>query len=300
MWDILVMEKTRAKLPTLRQFQERFPTEDACLEHLKLVRYGAKHTCAKCDREARYYRVKARRSYECEHCGYQVYPTAGTPFHGTRTSLRDWFHVMFLFCASRNGVSAKEIQRTIGVTYKTAWRMARLVREYMGYVDGDMPLGGPDGKTVEIDHTFVGGYDKKGENDKKIVLGMVETDGNVIARSVPDLKGTTNIQAIKATVKPGSRITSDAGHAFGGLSFVGMSYDHLVLNHRAGERSKGYRSTNTIEGFWNLVKRGINGTYISVSQKHIDTYLGEFQFRYNLRKEAHLMLPLLLTSFPRP
>jgi ribosomal protein L37AE/L43A len=139
------METKRPKLSTLQQFQERFPTEDACLEHLMRTRYGQRHVCAKCEREAKYYRVKARRSYECEHCGHQVYPTAGTPFQKTRTSLRDWFHVMFLFCASRNGVSAKEIQRTIGVTYKTAWRMAKLIRAYMAYVDGDDALGGPDG-----------------------------------------------------------------------------------------------------------------------------------------------------------
>lgn len=293
------METKSPKAITLRQFQERFPTEEACLEHLMRVRYGARQTCAKCDREAKYYRVKARRSYECEHCGYQVYPTAGTPFQQTRTSLRDWFLVMFLFCASRNGVSAKEVQRQIGVTYKTAWRMCRLVREYMGYVDGDMPLGGSDGKVVEIDHTFVGGVDKMGEGDKLIVLGMVETDGNVVARVVPDLKVPTTVNAIKETVKPNSRITSDAGHSFGALSYVGMGYDHLILNHRAGQRSKGFRSTNTIEGFWNLVKRGINGTYISVSQKHIDTYLGEFQFRYNLRKTPQVMFPLLLNSFTR-
>ena len=97
--------------------------------------------------------------FTCEHCGYQVYPTAGTPFESTRTPLRDWFYVMFLFCASRNGVAAKEVERQLGVTYKTAWRMCNLIRKYMGYVDGDYPIGGP-GKTVEADETFFGGKDK--------------------------------------------------------------------------------------------------------------------------------------------
>lgn len=141
------------KGPSVRDFQKRFPTEDACLEHLVRTQFGERLTCFKCQKQATYYRVKARRSYECEHCGYQVYPTAGTPFESTRTPLRDWFYVMFLFCASRNGVAAKEVQRQLGVTYKTAWRMCNLIRKYMGYVDGDYPMGGP-GKTVEIDETF--------------------------------------------------------------------------------------------------------------------------------------------------
>lgn len=149
---------------SIAAFNERFPDDDTCLDHLMRVRYGERLTCFKCLRDSRYYRVKSRRSYECEHCGYQVYPTAGTPFEQTRTSLRDWFYVMFLFCASRNGVAAKEVERQLGVTYKTAWRMCRLIRLYMGEVDGDAPLGGPtsDKGVVEIDKAFIGGKDKQG------------------------------------------------------------------------------------------------------------------------------------------
>ncbi len=130
------------KAPTLRQFQDRFPTEESCLDHLFQVRYGADFNCRKCDRPAKYSRVKARRSYQCNWCAHQLYPTAGTPFDRTRTSLRDWFFVMFQFCASRNGVAAKEVQRQIGVTYKTAWRMCHEIRKYMALVDGNAPLGG--------------------------------------------------------------------------------------------------------------------------------------------------------------
>ena len=287
------MEKTPTpKGPTLRQFQARFPTEDSCLEHLKLVRYGAKHTCAKCDREARYYRVKARRSYECEHCGYQVYPTAGTPFHGTRTSLRDWFYVMFLFTSTRNGVAAKRVQREIGVTYKTAWRMCKLIRAYMGYVDGDPILGG-GGIIVETDKTFIGGYDKKGEDDKKVVLGMVERDGNVVAHHIPSRSGRFVIPAILKTVRKGAAINSDAARAFDSLEIHG--YVHHPYNSLKGEKG----GTSVIEGFWGMLKRGINGTYISVSQQHLQTYLNEFEFRYNLRHQPHTMFDRLLLSFPR-
>ncbi len=287
------MDKIKTpKGPTLRQFQARFPTEDSCLEHLKLVRYGAKHTCAKCEREAKYYRVKARRSYECEHCGYQVYPTAGTPFHGTRTSLRDWFYVMFLFTSTRNGVAAKRVQREIGVTYKTAWRMCNLIRQYMGYVDGDGMLGSPS-TIVETDKTFIGGYDKRGKNDKKVVLGMVERGGNVVTTHLPSRSGKYVIPAITKTVRRGSPINSDAARAFESLEIYG--YTHHPYNSLKGERG----GTAVIEGFWGMLKRGINGTYISVSQKHLQSYLNEFEFRYNLRHEPHTMFDRLLLSFPR-
>jgi transposase len=145
------------KAPNIQQFNKRFPDDDVCLTHLMRVRYGERLVCFKCEKQATYYRIKARRAFECEHCGYQVYPTADTPFESTRTPLRDWFYVMFLFCASRNGVAAKEVQRQLGVTYKTAWRMCDKIRQYMGYVDGDWPLGGKgDGEAiVEIDETFI-------------------------------------------------------------------------------------------------------------------------------------------------
>src|SRR5712671_1864198 len=140
----------------IREFQKRFPDEDTCLNHLMRTRFGDRLTCFKCQKQATYYRVKARRSFECEHCGYQVYPTAGTPFARTRTPLRDWFYVMFLFMASRNGVAAKEVERQLGVTYKTAWRMCHEIRKYMASLDSDDPLGGP-GSIVEIDETLIGG-----------------------------------------------------------------------------------------------------------------------------------------------
>jgi len=169
----------------IREFQKRFPDDDSCLNHLMRSRFGERFTCFKCLKEATYYRVRGRRSFECEHCGYQVYPTAGTPFEKTRTSLRDWFYVMFLFCTTRNGVAAKEVERQLGVTYKTAWRMCRLIRAYMGYVDGDYPLGGP-GKTVEADETFIGGRDLNGApDDKAVVLGIIERNGDVVTRHVP-------------------------------------------------------------------------------------------------------------------
>ena len=188
------------------------------------TRFGERLTCFKCQKEATYYRVAARRSFECEHCGYQVYPTAGTPFENTRTSLRDWFYVMFLFCETRNGVAAKEVQRQLGVTYKTAWRMCHLIRLYMGYVDGDYPMGGP-GKTVEVDETFIGGHDKIGHDDKAIVLGMVERGGDVVTRVVQARTKDHIIPHIVRFVKEGSRVHTDEASNFKLLTEK-YGYDH--------------------------------------------------------------------------
>ena len=195
----------KEKRSNISDFQKRFPDEDSCLTHLFRTRFGERLKCFKCLKLATYYRVKARRSFECEHCGYQVYPTAGTPFESTRTPLRDWLYVMFLFCASRNGVAAKEVQRQLGVTYKTAWRMCNLIRKYMGYVDGDFPIGGP-GKVVEADETFIGGRDLEGKpDDKAVVLAMVERGGDVVTRHIQDRSARSVVPHIARFVKKGSR-----------------------------------------------------------------------------------------------
>ena len=137
---------------SLKQFQAKYPTDDACLNHLFKIRYGHKITCPKCGQIDTYHRLKKMPAFTC-NCGHHIHPMAGTPFQSTRTPLTTWFQVMFLFTSSRNGVSAKEVQRLTGVTYKTAWRMCNEIRKYMGWVDGDEPLGGsgPKAKPVEMD-----------------------------------------------------------------------------------------------------------------------------------------------------
>jgi transposase-like protein len=293
----------KTKAPTLRQFQARFPTEDSCLDHLFQVRYGNAFNCPGCGREAKFSRVKARRSYQCQWCAYQVYPTAGTPFDRTRTPLRDWFFVMFQFCASRNGVAAKEVERQLGVTYKTAWRMCHMIREYMGEIDGDGPIGGFT-KQVEIDETYVGGAverEGRGGNPaegKTIVIGIMERGGSVTTQVVPNRKRATLLPIIKGAVKPHTIIHTDEHTAY--LTIRAEGYFHETVNHSAGAyvSAKG-SSVNSIEGFWASLKRGINGTHIHVSGKHLPKYLGEFEFRWNMRREPHLMLDRLLFAFSR-
>lgn len=287
------------KAPTLRQFQDRFPTEEVCLDHLMRTRFGDRHACDKCGKDAKFYRVKARRSYACEWCGAQVYPTAGTPFDRTRTSLRDWFFVMFLFTTSRSGVAAKEVERQLGVTYKTAWRMCHEIRKYMAIVDGDEPLGGFT-KQVEIDETYIGGYEAGavGGKGKTVVLGMKERGGKVMTRVVADRKMSSLLPVIAENVKLHTTIHTDELHSYNPLGYNG--YYHHTVNHRAGQYvGKNGTTVNGIEGFWAQLKRGINGTHIHVSAKHLSKYLGEFEFRHNRRDAPSAMLDELMMGFVR-
>jgi transposase-like protein/predicted RNA-binding Zn-ribbon protein involved in translation (DUF1610 family) len=290
------------KAPTLRQFQDRFPTEDSCLDHLMVVRYGEQFACPKCGREGRYSRVKGRRSYQCSWCGNQIYPTAGTPFDRTRTSLRDWFYVMFLMTTTRNGVAAKRVQREIGVTYKTAWRMCHEVRKYMGQLDSDDPLGGP-GSIVEIDEAMIGGKAKgtrggRYAGGKTVVLGMLETGGELVTRIVPNAREVSIIPVVHEHVLRGTHVHTDGLLSYRNLGKQG--YRHSKVRHDIGEYvGREGQTVNRIEGFWSMLKRGINGTHIHVSPKHLPKYLGEFEYRWNMRHVPHLMLDRLMHSFTR-
>jgi hypothetical protein len=283
-----------AKGWTIKQFMAAFPDDDACLAHLFETRYGTEPVCPKCGQVGTFHKLKKLPAYTC-NCGHHIHPMAGTPFERSRTSLKTWFYVMFLFCATRNGLSAKEIQRQIGVTYKTAWRMGHEIRKYMGWVDGDRTLGGKGGPVVEADKTFLGGHDPQGKDDKHIVLGMIERGGEVITRPLTSRKATQVMPQIEAWVKPGSRVITDKAPSF----TLCDDYSHETLDHNAKEWTRGDAHTNTIEAFWATLKRGINGTYVWVSAKHLQKYLWEFEYRHNLRAEPWLMFQLLLSAFPR-
>jgi transposase-like protein len=206
---------------------------------------------------------------------------------------------MFLFCSTRNGVAAKEVQRQLGVTYKTAWRMCFLIRGYMGYVDGDQPLGGSGGGSgiVEIDKTFIGGHDLDGQDDKAIVLGMVERKGDVVTRVIRDRSARSIAPHALKWIKPGTHVASDSARSF--REVFELDYQHSTVNHDIKEYVRGDIHTNTIESFWANVKRGINGTYVWVSKKHLQTYLREFEYRHNLRHAPYLMFDCLLAAFPQ-
>lgn len=285
---------------TVRQFFGQFPDDEACLTHLFNVRFGQGYACPACERPSNWYRIKAERAYSCQWCGHHLHPTVGTPFEQTRTPLQLWFYAIYLFTTTRNGVAAKELQRQLGVTYKTAWRMAGLIREHMADVDGEAMLGGT-GKTVEVDETLIGGKRPrhgKGRHleNKTVVLGMVERGGEVVTKIVPNVRSATLIPHVEALVAKGTIINTDYLGSYVVLRERGYTHDRV--NHNAGEYvSATGCHTQTIEGFWAQLKRAINGTHIHVSGKHLWKYAKEAEYRFNRRDCASSMLPELLSTF---
>jgi transposase len=268
---------------TRQQFDREFPTDDACLEQIKEQRFpGGVAVCQKCEGPRKHYRVAGRTAYACATCGNHIYPLAGTIFEKSTTSLRVWFQAMYLMGSTRCGISAKQIQRETGVTYKTAWRMFKQIRSLLS--EPDMQL---EGSTIEVDEMYYGGKRKGGagrpmrgdKNAKTTVIGAVERKGRgrVIARTAPDVTGETLHGFVKECVLPKSTVFTDEFASYQGLERIpGMNYEHRRINHSAKVYVMGDVHTNTIEGFWSLVKRGIGGVYHSVSQKYLQTYLNEY------------------------
>jgi transposase len=286
------------KSQNIAQFFKQFPTDEACLQHLFEVRFGQGFECPSCERPSKWFRIKAERAYSCQFCGHHLHPTVGTPFEQTRTPLQLWFYAIYLFTTTRNGVAAKELQRQLGVTYKTAWRMAGLIREHMADVDGEAPLGGFT-KQVECDETFIGGKISRKEgflSNKTVVFGMLERNGKVMTKVVPDRRSGTLMPLVKQNVKRHTTVHTDEHKGYGGLGTLGF-YHHTV-NHSLGQYVGQFGTTvNGIEGFWSQLKRSINGTHIHVSPKHLWKYAKEAEYRFNRRDCASSMLPELLSTF---
>ena len=288
---------------TTTQFFRQFPDDETCLQHLFNVRFGQGHTCPSCERPSNWYRIKAERAYSCQWCGYHLHPTVGTPFQQTRTPLQLWFYAIHLFTTTRHGVSAKELQRQLGVTYKTAWRMGQLIRDHMAEVDGETPIGG-EGKTVQIDETFVGGRQAHGKRGgdpargKTIVFGMMETGGEIVTHVVPNRKAASLYPLILDAVQAGTSIHTDEYSTYLNLS-AKIGYAHESVNHRAGEYvcARTGATVNALENFWRHLKCSISGTHTSVSAKHLVRYVKEFEFRFNRRGDAASMFPALISTF---
>lgn len=294
------MEKTLnpAKL-TVRQFFERFPDESACLEHVMNVRFGLRHACRKCGKDSTFHRLTNRpRAFSCSHCGDHVYPTAGTVFEDTRTNLQLWFYAIYLFVTTRHGVSGKELERALGVTYKTAWRMGQHIRVLMTKADGFAMLQGH----VELDEAYVGGHRPgkrgRGAAGKTIVMGMKERGGRIVAEVIPNVKMVTLREAVLRNVEEGAIVSTDELYSYGLLE--GDGYQHGHVKHGDKEwTSYDYRNgathhTNSVESFWNLFKASVRSTHIHVSGKYMDRYLSEFAFRSNHRQMRNAMFDLLI------
>ena len=260
-------------LYTFSQFNKQFPDEDTCLEYMFNIRFNG-FKCPKCGK-TNFYRVKGRKAFACS-CSYQVNPTAHTIFHKSDTNLKDWFFAIYLYSNSKNGVSAKELQRHLGTTYKTAWRIANKIRSLMKQ-DGKM-LGG----VVEADETYIGGKGhRKGLGDKIPVMGMVQRGGKVISKKIEAPQTHILLGELQKNVKFGSRLITDDHTSYRKAMRLGFRHD--IINHSKHKFAKGDIYTNTIEGFWSQMKRSIDGTYHSVSSKHLQSYVDEFSYYYNQR-----------------
>jgi transposase len=221
---------------TFKQFQAEYPDDAACLDRIMQEQYGGTaFTCPECGVDSKFHRITKRRAYACQHCGHHIYPCVGTPFEKSRTNLTKWFFAMYLMTSTRHGVAAKELERQIGCTYKTAWRMAHELRKLMAAADDHGPLFGH----VEIDETLIGGYqsrdDRRAKGSKKtIIFGMVErADGKLRAAPITDTSSRTLAPIIAGNIAPGSVISTDEWQTYGMLAR--SPYTHGAVNHKSEE-----------------------------------------------------------------
>ena len=285
------------KTYSLLDFMRDYPTDDACLEKVMQLRYGLEPVCDACGKETKYHRIKKRRAYSCQWCGTHVYPCAGTPFAKSRTSLTKWFYAMFLFTTTRHGVPAKELERQLGVTYKTAWRMAHTIRDLTDKIGMEKLVG-----EVEIDESYIGGYRPgttgRGAANKTIVLGMKQRGGNMVAMVILDVKSATIQPLIEQYVSRDAIVHTDEWWGYRLLRDAG--FDHRTVRHGAGEYARDGVHANSIENFWSRLKLSIRGTHIHVSSKYLHKYVTEFAFRYNYRNMPDRMFAVLLAALVSP
>jgi transposase len=282
------------KTYTIKDFDKQFPTDDTCLEFLFKARFPEGAFCDKCQKITPHYRIVNRKVFSCQFCGTQISPTAGTIFHKSVTPLRSWFHAMFLMASTKTGISAKQLQRELGVTYKTAWRMFKEVRKLM--TDNVNPLSGQ----VEVDETYIGGKRQgkrgRGASGKSVVMGMVERDGNAITKVVPNVQARTLLPMIERNVAKSNKtvVYTDELPSYNHVERLG--YAHEIVQHSAKQYVRGIVHVNTMESLWGTIKRGIDGVNHSVSPLYLQSYLDSYVYRYNHRKDETPMFLSLLSQ----
>ncbi len=310
---------------SLLEFAREFPDDESCLVWLWRERFapdGEHAHCSRCDAERvfkRYETAQKRPCWFCRTCGFRIHPLKGTIFERSSTSLQLWFYAMYIMASTRCGISAKQLERELGVTYKTAWRMFNRIRNQL-MVQDDSPLSGE----VEADETYVGGKPRQSERnalyrqgivaprqsernalyrqgivaqrgrnyDKHvIVFGAVERRGRVVAKVIANSGGPLLRETVSTHVIPDSMLFTDDYHAYKTLD---RKYRHRRIRHSAKIYVDGDVHTETIEGFFGLTKNGIRGVYHSVSRKWLQGYLNEYAWRYNRRDNPGSMFHALL------
>jgi transposase-like protein len=284
---------------TYTRFMELFPSHDACLDYLKERFHPDGSDCPKCGKKTKFHRIKSRAAYGCQYCGHQVYPTAGTVFHKSTTNLQMWFWAIFLMSSTRCGISAKQLEREIGVSYPTAHRMFKQIRTLLSQKDDPILEG-----EVEVDESLGGGKLRAGDarrglryvqkSHRPIIWAAVERGGRVRSKVVKSRALEDVEPPIYEHVLPASMIFTDEWTGYN-ADRIGARYrGHRRIRHEDKIYVEGNVHTQTVEGFFGLLKNGIRGVYHAVSRKYLQSYLDEYSFRYNARDEARPMFWLIL------
>lgn len=263
-----------------------FPDEQSCINHLEELRWNG-NVISPFDPSSKVYKCKGNK-YRCKETGKYFNVRTGTFLDNTKVKLQKWFLAIWLVTSHKKGISSLQLAKDIDVTQKTAWFMLHRIRKCFG-MDNDGELN----NEVEIDETYVGGKNKNRHADKKIegsqgrsakdkspVVGMVERHGKLIARKISDVGSETLTYNAVQHIKQTANVYTDEWLGYRNLKLI---YDHAFVKHNSGEYVNGRIHTNTIEGFWSLLKRGIFGIYHFTSKKHLQQYVDEFVFRYNSR-----------------
>ena len=286
------MKKNRMQDFTAKDFSIHFPDDDACLEWIKNHLWPEGIHCPVCNKITKHHKLAKKPVYECDYCRRQVSPLANTIFRKSATPLHIWFDAIHEMSTTRSGFSAKALQRKHGVTYKTAWRMFRQIRILLDENAGMFT------NEVEIDETYIGGKSHgtrgRGAEGKTAVIGIIQRHGKVTSKVVTDTSKYTVMPLIAKNVSQKAIIYTDEYVTYNAINRLG--YKHEEVKHSAEEWRNGNAHTNTIEGFWSLVKRGISGVYHAVSPKYLQSYLNEYQFRYNHRLDQAPMFQTVLNQ----
>lgn len=279
------------KFGNLMQLFAYFKDEQVCREYLGTIRWNGNIKCPYkgCEHD-KVFSFSNGKVYKCAKCRKKFSVRVGTIFEDSKISLQKWFAAIYLITSHKKGISSLQLHRDLGVTQKTAWFMLHRVRHTFGFNVSSEKLSG----VCEADETFMGGQEKNKHKSKRTegtqgrsvktksaVVGIVERGGELRATKIPDTTGQNLRKFVYENLQLGSKIHTDEWWGYKGLA---QAYKHNFVKHNEGEYVVGDSHTNTLEGFWSLLKRGTIGIYHSMSDKHLQQYIDEFVFRYNTRK----------------